>query len=155
MTKRKRPSGGRSSRAGVAPCVTGGNGVCQSYNPGHNVHFIHARKVGESPWGWRDGLLSSLDATGSLTVEYATEAGQVEAWHHQDLVAELAVGSPVRVHEGWQMLASSAGWLHLNISAGLGTVEEPAFVELWDDQVTYGVVDLSTGRGVDVPTKGF
>ena len=53
------------------------------------------------------------------------------------------------------MLASSTAWLHLKISAGLGAVEEPAVVELWHDQVTYGVVDLSTGRGVDLSMGGF
>ena len=155
MTGRGRASDGLSAGRGVTPCILGGNGFCQSYHPGHNVHVIHAGKVGESPWGWRDGVVTSVEASGWLTVEYTSEGGRVEAWHHQDLVAELPVGTPVRVHEQWRMLASPEAWLHLSIAAGPGPVEKPAFVELWDDQVTYGVVDLSTGRAVEVPTDGF
>lgn len=139
----------------MTPCVPGGNGSCQSCAAGHNVHFIHAGKVGESPWGWRDGVLASVGTTGWLTVEYTSEAGRVEAWHHQDLVAELPLGTPVQVREGWRMLAAPGGWLHLIIAAGLGAVEQPTLVELWDDQVTYGVVDLSTGRGVPLTPDGF
>ena len=155
MTARQWPTSGRSARPSVIPCIPSGNGVCQSYYSGHNFHVIHARRVGESPWGWRDGVLTSVDASGWLAVDYAAETGRVEAWHHQDLVAELPVGTPVRLHEGLRTLASAVGWLHLRIASGLGAVEQPVFVERWDDQVTSGVVNLSTGRGVDLPTVGF
>lgn len=129
-------------------CVPAGSSGCQAYFPGHHMHWIHARKIGESPWGWRDGILIAMSPAGKVEVEYALEPGGVTAWHHVDLTSELAVGTPVRVHEGLYALGSPIGWLNLHIDAGVGPVAEPDDVQLWAQEVSGGVVDLSTGRGL-------
>lgn len=69
-------------------------------------------------------------------------------WHHDGLTNVLKVGSPVRLHEGFRALAGTFGWVLLFVSEGVGAVEKPTAPELWDDQVTGGVVDLSTGRAL-------
>ncbi|MDQ3030168.1 MAG: hypothetical protein M3R09_09130, partial [Actinomycetota bacterium] len=39
------------SRTGVSSCQEDGGGVCRSFAPGHQMHVIHAGRVGEIPWG--------------------------------------------------------------------------------------------------------
>lgn len=121
---------------------------CQSFHPGHNMHWIHARHVGESPWGWRDGLVAAASVDGFVTIEYVLESGRVEGWHHSPVVARLSKGTPVRVHEGYRTLSSPMGWIHLLIRSGLGAVAEPEDADPWEAEVTGGVVDLATGRGL-------
>lgn len=132
----------------TSACILMGYDCCQSFHPGHNMHWIHARHVGESPWGWRDGVVSAASADGFVTVEYVLEAGRVEAWHHSPVVANLAKGTPVRVHEGYRTLSGPMGWLHLLISSGLGAVPKPENTDAWAAEVTGGVVDMTTGRGL-------
>lgn len=143
--------GGRRGSGTLRPlpesCASGSSG-CQAYFPGHHMHWIHARKIGESPWGWRDGILTAVSAAGRVEVEYALEPGGVTAWHHVDLTSELAVRTPVRVHEGLYALGSPLGWLNLRLDAGVGPVAEPEDAELWAQEALGGVVDLSTGRAL-------
>ena len=112
------------------------------------MHDIHARKIGESPWGWRDAVVTHLAPDGWLTVDYVLEEARMIGWHHDDLATVLTVGSPVRVHEGFWSLAGTFGWVNLFVREGAGAVEKPKAPELWQDQVTRGVVDLSTGRAL-------
>ena len=123
------------------------DGQCQLYSPGHNTHWIHARHVGESPWGWRDGVVSAIDGQ-SLTVRYLEADADVRVWHHDALHEEIAVGDPVRVHEGFHVLGGPFGWLNVIVHGGLGAVPKPAEPRLWAPQMTGGVQDLSTGRAL-------
>lgn len=137
-------------RARRSRCNFVGYQVCQAFYPGHNVHWIHARHIGESPWGWRDGVVTSTTEDGFITVEYTLEQGAVEAWHHGEIIGRLTRGTPVRIHEGYYVLALGGRYLNLLISSGLGAVPKPQEPELWEAEVTGGVVDLSTGEGVDL-----
>lgn len=132
----------------TSDCIRDGQGICQAYWPGHNLHWIHARKIGESPWGWRDGVVSDCSTDGFVTIQYALELGRVEAWHHDAVIGELEDGTPVRVHEGFYALSSPMGWFNLLISSGLEAVPEPQDKGPWQPEVTGGVVDLATGRGL-------
>lgn len=136
------------SAAQRTACVLAGGRVCQAYFPGHHMHFIHARKLGESPWGWRDGVIAAAGEDGTVIIDYVLEDGRAEAWHHDEVVVELRVGSPVRVHEGLYALSSRLGWLNILISGGLGPVPTPEQTDPWLAEMTGGVVDLSTGRGL-------
>lgn len=120
---------------------------CQHYAPGHNTHWIHAKHVGRSPWGWRDGVVSSLDGHW-LEISYLGEGGEIRVWHHDPLGGEVTPGDPVRVHEGLHVLGGPFGWLNVITEGGLGAVPEPAEPALWAGQVTSGVQDLSTGRAL-------
>lgn len=140
--------------AKTSECIHHGDSVCQAYWPGHNMHWIHARKIGESPWGWRDGVMSASSADGFVTIAYALDIGCVWAWHHDPVVAKLAPGTPVRVHEGLYALSSPLGWVNLLISSGLGATPAPLETDPWQAEVTGGVVDLATGRALPLDHVG-
>ena len=131
----------------LTPCVVRDDDFCRSYLPGHHTHWIHAKHVGRTPWGWRDAVVSGVDG-GWTTVTYVESGRPVRLWHHVDLAAELVVGSPVRVHEGYYVLGGPFGWLNVVVQGGLGPVPEPADPAAWADQVTGGVQDLGTGRAL-------
>lgn len=118
---------------------------CGSYGAGHLMHWIHARHVGESPWGWRDGVISYVHGRW-LEVSYV-EDGYVRVWHHE-VLADLTAGTPVRVHERYHALGGPFGWLNVHAEGGLGDVPEPAEAWLWSDEMTSGVVDNSSGRAI-------
>lgn len=123
-------------------------GRCIAYRPGHQMHVIQANLIGHSPWGWRDGVVSTVTADGRIEVDYVTEPGGVVAWHHDDLTALLSQGTPVRVHEEFHALGASFGWVCLFIASGLGKVPEPENPDLWRVQMTVGVTNLATGRAL-------
>ena len=88
-------------------CNSDATGLCRRYNPGHNMHWIHANHVGRSPWGWRDAVLDGLDGRW-LTVEYFLEEADLSLWHHQALNDEVCLGDPVRVHEELHALGGTS-----------------------------------------------
>jgi hypothetical protein len=63
------------------------------------------------------------------------------------------VGGPVRVHEGCRALAGPFGWVHVEVTGGLGPMPEPEEAELFGPEVVVPVVDLATGRAL--PVDGF
>ena len=42
----------------LTPCVVSDDVFCRSYLPGHHTHWIHAKHVGRTPWGWRDAVVT-------------------------------------------------------------------------------------------------
>lgn len=125
------------------PCRPAGR--CQSYRSGHQTHWIHAKHVGRTPWGWRDGLVVALDG-GWVTLDYLESGRRLRLWHHQALAGEVR-GRPVRVHEQYRVLGGPFGWVHVLIEGGAGPVPAPAD-PAWAGQATGAVTDLSTGRAV-------
>lgn len=121
-------------------------GDCHSYHPGHQVHAIHAKRVGQTPWGWRDAVVvEAVDRV--LTVEYL-QGGRAVLWHHVPLGHELPPGSPLRVHERYYVIGAPLGWLNVLVTEGIGAVPEPEEPMLWAPEATWGVADLSTGRAI-------
>jgi hypothetical protein len=123
------------------------DGRCSAYWPGHNMHFIHAKHVGRTPWGWRDGIVESV-TDGWAEVRYLLEEGRVSVWHHTELATLLSPGDPVRVHERFHALGGPFGWLNVEVRGGLGAVPDPEEPDVWAQETTGGVVDLSTGRAL-------
>lgn len=124
-------------------------GHCQLYWAGHNTHWIHAKHVGRTPWGWRDAVVTGIDDRW-LTVAYVVEQVELRLWHHSVLAGEVTVGSPVRLHEEYYVLGGPFGWLNVIVEGGLGAVPEPANPGAWAAEVTGGVQDLATGRALAV-----
>ena len=112
------------------------------------MHFIHAKRVGQTPWGWRDGVVTSSTPDGWLEVDYVLEPGRVVAHHHDDLTTVLHAGDPVRVHERYYALGGKFGWVNLWVGEGLGPVPEPEEPELWRGEMTVAMTDLATGRAL-------
>ena len=122
---------------------------CQRYSAGHVVHFIQARLAGESPWGWRDGVVTSISHR-HLRIEYTFAAGTVRCWHHHDLSAELQVGDPVRVHEQYHLLDGPMGIVCVLCDGGLGAVPDPEHPDLSNHERDAIIVNVATGRGFSV-----
>ncbi len=125
------------------------DGECISYRDGHLVHTIQARLVGQSPWGWRDGILET-STTASIRIRYIDEDVTATCWHHHDISDLLPVGDPVRLHERFRVLGSAAGWHSVSIVGGVGPVPAPEHPELWHAHFVIGIVNL--GTGVALPT---
>ncbi|MDQ6687686.1 MAG: hypothetical protein M3Z50_08775 [Actinomycetota bacterium] len=128
----------------LSPCPSS---PCQSYNRGHQIHFIQARHVGESPWGWRDATITDIDE-GKVLLAYVHEDGNPVVWHHRPLSGVLSAGEVVRLHEGLRVLGTPSGWFCVAIEHGLGAVPEPDEPALWAAETSLGIVDLSTGNAV-------
>ena len=122
---------------------------CPSFRAGHNVHFIQARKAGQSPWGWRDAMVTGI---GGLEVHlaYVAEDAEPVVWHHRSLGEQVSVGAPVRLHEEYFVLGTSIGWFSVVVRDGLGPVDQPEETSLWDADSSPGIVDVATG--IALPT---
>jgi hypothetical protein len=131
----------------LTPCAALNGEPCELYFPGHVTHWIHAKNVGRTPWGWRDAVVSSVDG-GWITVSYLESGRQVRLWHHAELAGEVGAGAPVRLHEQYYVLGGPFGWLNVVVRGGLGPVPAPADPAGWERQMTGGVQDLSTGRAL-------
>jgi len=121
---------------------------CGVYGQGHVPHHIGIRVQAGRPWGWRDGVITSIHGL-NVGVTYLQEAGSVTCWHHRDLSDELAVGCPVRVYES-TLLDTGKGWISVRTEGGLGAVAEPAQPELWAPEVPTTITDMHSGRGIVV-----
>lgn len=119
---------------------------CRHCTPGHAIHWIQAKLVGKTPWGWRDGTVAAKDGKW-ITVAYL-DGGTARCWHHQDLGDEITVGMPVRLHEQFGVMTILSGMICVNCVEGLGAVPEPADPALWAAQMSPGIVDLDRDRGI-------
>lgn len=126
---------------------------CPSYRPGHLMHWIHAKRIGQTPWGWRDATVVAIDGLW-LTLSYVVGDHVVRAWHHQSLGDQVQVGSPVRLHEQYYALGGPFGWVNVALTDGLGPVPEPDDVSLWAAETTVAVTDLSTGHALPMDHTG-
>ena len=119
------------------------------YHPGYDLHLLHAKRLGRTPWGWRAGTVSQVREDG-VSVDYLLEAGRVQVWHHYAL--PVVVGTPVRVHEQYHGFDVDGAWLNVLLTGGLGAVPEPVEPGIWADEAQAAVVvDLARGEAV-VPT---
>ncbi len=112
-------------RPTTAPCPA--PTVCDRYDTGHLLHPVHARMLGNRPWGWREGTVRAVrpvDGGVEVVVEYLTGEGACRAWHHTAL--DLADGQTVRVHEQYHALEVSGAALNVRLLSGVGCVPEPA-----------------------------
>lgn len=137
----------------ASPATVCNGKPCQRFSPGHNMHHIHARRVGDRPWGWRDALVANVVGR-EIHLSYVNpgephEPGQPVVWHHGDLSDLLSVGTPVRLHEQYYAMGLPAGWINVIIlSGGRGPVPEPNETQLWLPEMTVGVSSSVTGHGL-------
>lgn len=118
-------------------------GRCDAYRPGHALHFIHARLIGENPGGWRTVTVSRLEGRELLLVD---EAGAVVvAWHHRLLTDIVAPGDRVAVHARHSAVAAGGAVLNVRLTGTL-SADLPASEEVAPPTTT--IVDLASGRGL-------
>jgi hypothetical protein len=111
------------------------------------MHWIHAGRIGNSPWGWRDATVVAIDGLW-LTLCYVVEDDESRIWHHEPLSDVLDVGSPVRLHEQYYALGGPFGWVNVAVFGGLGPIRAPEDPSLWAAERTVAVTDLATGRAL-------
>lgn len=123
---------------------------CQSFSPGHNTHPIHARRLGESPWGWRDAFVTAIDDH-IIRCSYVFAEVEIGIWHHHDLSERVRLGEPARLHEELHALGWARGWCNIVVVAGgLGPVPVPADPNVWRAEMAVGISDMSTGDALAV-----
>lgn len=134
----------------AAPC----RDRCGTYRDGHDLHAIQAKLIGQTPWGWRDAVLMSVDGQ-TIELAYVHEHARPTLWHHRVLGRLLRPGEPVRLHEQYRALGTPHGWYSVRISNGLGAVPEPEDRDAYATRTCWGAVDLATGVAIALDHVSF
>jgi len=89
---------------------------CSSFAPGHALHLIQARLAAATPSEWADAVIESTDAVTGVIALRTLEAGErVELWCAARAAHEIAPGTPVALHGGYEDL--SLGPARFNVAA--------------------------------------
>lgn len=115
---------------------------CRQYRPGHRLHHIQLRLLGQRPDRWR--RLVVVDRSPQELVLFDEDEGRVVMWHHAPFPDDLVPGSVVHHHEGLDVLVRPDGVAHcVDFIAG-DFLAEPEEIH----GRVIGIVDLSTGNGL-------
>jgi hypothetical protein len=97
VTPRPDEATGRRIRKSVLPC--------DLYVPGHQVHYIQAKRaaLGDDPVSW--GRLDSIDREGVITVEFLDRVERY--WNHrpEEIQRVAQRGDKVRIARRWGLLS--------------------------------------------------
>jgi hypothetical protein len=115
------------------------------------MHVIHANRIVQRPWGWRDAVVHEWLDNGWLRIR-CLEGRTVDVWHHRDLITELPIGEPVLVHRLHSALGFGSHILNVVCDGDLGPAPRAARTSPFPATQTAGLVDLETSRGVDLRT---
>ena len=122
--------------------------ACASYRPGHLMHWIQAKLTARNPWGWRDVIVIAAEGR-FIELRYLVEDVEFTAWHHDAL--GLAPAEVLRVNQSHGMvLQGRFGQVYVAHDSPLAAVPTPEHPELWAAEASVGVVDLGTGRGINI-----
>lgn len=78
--------------------------MCGSGAPGHEVTAIQARLASATPSKWRDALVLSVSAGGWIELSFVDSGDTEIVWTHADLRRSLPVGSPIAVHDVYDIV---------------------------------------------------
>lgn len=79
---------------------------CDSFDPGHAVHLIHARLVSATPTLWADAIVTDARPDdGVIELALLASGALVRVWNAAGAAASVRVGEPVAVHERYHVLA--------------------------------------------------
>ena len=78
---------------------------CSSDRPGHGLHAMQLRLATATPSKWIDGIVTSTDADGFVTVA-GLEGEARRIWHHDAFAGVLHPGDPIAVHAVYGVLAA-------------------------------------------------
>ena len=89
-----------------AACMCDHGDACSSFAPGHALHLIQARLAAATPSDWADAIVEASDPrSGFLIVRTLTGADPVALWNGSGAAAHAAPGTPVALHERYDVLA--------------------------------------------------
>lgn len=117
-----------------------------NYAPGYDAHCIQLRLVGETPWAWRDGIVTE-STNGHHRIQYYFEEGSIDVWSAR--ISQIPVGTMVQVHELYYCLALGNSVASVRIDAGgLGAIPQHDGIGSCQRPIVRGIADLSTGLGI-------
>jgi hypothetical protein len=123
---------------------------CQLYRPGHNIHAIQGRLVGEMPWEWRDAVVVTVDGQ-RATLSYLLDDGTPTIWYHRPLSALVRAGDAVVIHERYYIVRTGGNVFCVELADGIGPVPEP------DDEllrIPDAPIHANLGTGVGAAMSG-
>lgn len=82
---------------------------CRRTSPGHEIHFIQARLLGQHPERWQDAVITEAAADGRLRGRLLDGDEQWWGVHHASLADELSAGAPVQVNIGTSAIFVAPG----------------------------------------------
>jgi hypothetical protein len=123
---------------------------CKSYRPGHNAHVIQATRANSDPTSWFAAKVTDLDAEEAI-VEY-DDGSSCRLWRHGGFDARVTVGTALLVAETWSLVSidGTERGGQLSVEVRNHTWRKDRLPEDRDRTWRAGVVDLSTGEGVDI-----
>ena len=79
---------------------------CDSFEPGHALHLIHARLVSATPTLWADAVVTDArPRDGVIEVALLGSGALMRLWNAAGAAASVRIGEPVAVHERYHVLA--------------------------------------------------
>ena len=100
-----------------AACMCDHGDSCSSFAPGHALHLIQARLASATPSEWADAIVEASDArSGFVIVRRIIDGTAVALWNGSGAAAHAAPGTPVALHERYDVLA--VGGTRFNVLRG-------------------------------------
>ncbi len=87
--------------------------VCSSFNPGHMIHWIHARKSAEEPGPLVAVRVERVDPDGRITL--TGESGEFHLFSHDPIGLADAVSDDAHYRPRWHLLSTRAGTFNVSV----------------------------------------
>ena len=88
-----------------AACMCVHGRACSSFAPGHALHLIQARLASATPSDWADAIVESSHDDGTVVIVTVADAARLTVWSGSGAAHEVAAGTPVALHERYNVLA--------------------------------------------------
>jgi hypothetical protein len=88
-----------------AACMCVHGRACSTFAPGHALHLIQSRLASATPSDWVDAIVESAHDDGTVILRTITAAAPLAVWSGAGAAHELAAGTPVALHERYNVLA--------------------------------------------------
>jgi hypothetical protein len=88
-----------------AACMCVHGRACSTFAPGHALHLIQARLASATPSDWVDAIVESAHEDGTVILRTITDAAPVTLWSGSGAAHEVSAGTPVALHERYNVLA--------------------------------------------------
>jgi hypothetical protein len=87
-------------------CIHGG--ACSTFAPGHALHLIQSRLASATPSDWVDAIVEIAHDDGTVILRTISDAAPVVVWSGAGAAQEIPAGTPVALHERYNVLAVGA-----------------------------------------------
>lgn len=88
-----------------AACMCVHGRACSTFAPGHALHLIQARLASATPSDWVDAIVESAHADGTVVLRTISDATPSTVWSGSGAAQEVSAGTPVALHQRYDVLA--------------------------------------------------